>query len=156
MKETVMFYAPFFTLFPEVAVEDKTSITVSEELSTDAPAGEYMVLDSHCTEPNCDCRRAFLSVYTENDHQLLATISFGWEEHQFYVKWFGRDDWEAIANIKGPMLADGQAQSRFAPQFLKLVVDLVLCDPAYIEQLKEHYRMFKSAVKKPQSRRSVH
>ena len=153
-----MYYEPFFSLFPEVAAEETRSIMIFGEMSTSVPAGEYVLVDSYCATPKCDCRRTFLNVYAEGGDHLLAVISYGWENRRFYVKWFGVDDRETIADLKGPRLASGQPQSDLAPHLLKLVVDLVVADPAYIARLKQHYQMFKSVIDKPKprERRALH
>ncbi len=153
-----MYYEPFFSLFPEVAAEETRSIMVFGEISIFIPTGEYVLVDSYCATPKCDCRRTFLNVYAEGGHQLLAVISYGWESRKFYVKWFGVDDRETIADLKGPRLASGQPQSDLAPHLLKLVIDHVLSDPAYVARLKKHYQMFKLVIDKPKSRggRALH
>ena len=147
-----MYYESFFSLFPEVAAEETKSITVFGETSTPVPAGIYLLVESYCATPKCDCRRTFLNIFSESDPQLLAVISYGWENRRFYVKWFGIDDRETIADLKGPALASGQPQSELAPQLLKLVTTLVLSDPAYIARLRKHYQMFKSIIDKPAPR----
>ncbi len=147
-----MYYEPFYSLFPEIAAEETRSIMIFGEMSAFVPEGEYRLVDSYCATPKCDCRRTFLNVYTESGRQLLAVISYGWESRKFYVKWFGVDDRETIADLKGPSLASGQPQSDLAPHLLKLIINLVLSDPAYITRLKKHYQMFKAVIDKPTPR----
>ena len=147
-----MYYEPFYSLFPQLAAEETRTISVFGETSKPVPEGIYSLVESYCTTPRCDCRRTFLNVYTESDAQLLAVISYGWENRNFYVKWFGIDDRETIADLKGPSLATGQPQSELAPHLLKLVKTLVLSDPVYVARLKKHYKMFKALIDVPVTR----
>ena len=56
------------------------------------------------------------------------------------------DNPQVIREFQGPILNDGSPQSKYAPAFLKLVKEVVLSDPAYIERLKWHYQTFKENV----------
>ncbi len=51
-----------------------------------------------------------------------------------------------IREMQGPILNDGSPQSKYAPAFLRLVIEMVLSDLAYIERLKRHYQIFKETV----------
>ena len=148
-----MYYESFHKFFPEVATKETEIIIISENSSSSIPPGEYLLVESYCATPKCDCRRTFLNIFTKDGYQLLAVISYGWESRKFYVKWFGADDRETIDDLKGPALPVGQPQSELAPELLKLVTVLVLSDPVYILRLKKHYQMFKSFIAKPVSQR---
>lgn len=147
-----MDYEPFFSLFPEIAAKETRAIIISGAGSGSIPPGEYLLVESYCATLNCDCRRTFLNIVAKGSNQVLAVISYGWESRKFYVRWFGVDDPEAIADLKGPALAAGQLQSKLAPHFLELVTRLVLSDSAYVTRLKKHYQMFKSSLIRAPSR----
>jgi hypothetical protein len=100
----------------------------------------------YCDDLNCDCRRVFLEVYDWERGKSVAYIAYGWESKGFYRNWVRGDDPEVIRDLQGPVLNDGSPQSKYAPAFLQLVKDVVLSDPAYVERLKRHYRMFKVKV----------
>lgn len=65
-----------------------------------------------------------------------------------------RNDPQIIRELKGPVLNPGSPQSKHAPAVLKLVKDVVLSDPAYIERLKRHSQMFKEKVTPKHFRKS--
>ena len=80
---------------------------------------------------------------------LFDTPAVGWEDEDFYAKWFGDDDPETVRGLKGPCLNMMSPQSEFAPALLEKM-SLIL-DEEYIERLKRHYKMFKEAVRKERS-----
>jgi hypothetical protein len=108
--------------------------------------GNYGLLEMYCDDPNCDCQRVFLEVYDWKRQKSMAYIAYGWESKEFYRRWLMMDNSVVIREMQGPVLNGGSPQSKYAPAFLKLLKDVVLSDPAYIERLKRHYRMFKEKV----------
>jgi hypothetical protein len=76
---------------------------------------------------------------------VVATIAYGWESAEYYVKWLGRDDPMVIASLQGPELNLGSPQSELARALLAQM-PLILSDPQYVARLKRHYQMFKAAV----------
>lgn len=146
-----MYYESFYSRFPAVAAEETRVMHVYEGASVPLPPDEYGMVESYCATPGCDCRRVFLNVISKQTGETQAVISYGWESRGFYVKWFGSDDPEIIANLKGPTLASGQSQSSLAPQLLEMVTQIVLTDPAYIERLQRHYQMFKATLVRSKS-----
>ena len=138
-------YTSFHHYFPEVAKEETRTLTTFRQDYV-VPSGSYGLLEMYCDDPGCDCRRVFLEVYDWEGRKSMAFIAYGWEGKEFYRNWFRGGDPEVIRDLQGPVLNNGSPQSKFAPAFLKMVKDVVLSDPAYIERLKRHYQMFKEKV----------
>jgi len=65
------------------------------------PPGDYVLMESYCNDPGCDCRRVFINIL-HKDTDILATIGYGWESLEFYKRWMGNDQF--IHDIKGPIL----------------------------------------------------
>ena len=138
-------YTSFHYYFPEVAKKETRMLTTFRQDYV-VPSGSYGLLEMYCDDPGCDCRRVFLEVYDWEGRKSMAFFAYGWEGKEFYRSWFRGGDPEIIRDLQGPVLNDGSPQSKFAPAFLKMVKDVVLSDPAYIERLKRHYQMFKEKV----------
>jgi hypothetical protein len=81
------------------------------------------------------------------DQQTKASIAFGWETFMFYAQWYGSTNPDSLRSIKGPVLLSDRPQSPLAQNVLKMVADLALSDPDYVESLRKHYRLFKADVK---------
>ncbi len=146
--------APFYTEFPDLAFAETRSATVRGYKGL--PDGAYGFLEYYCNEPNCDCRRVFIIVISQDtEDKTLATINYGWENAEFYIKWMGDD--EDIESLKGPALAPPPAlQTKLAPYLLKLFKEAALEDGEYIKRLRRHYSMFRRAIEtkhKPSSRK---
>ena len=75
----------------------------------------------------------------------LATITYGWENIQFYKDWMGFAQANGIiAEFKGPSLATSK-QSVNANIFLELFKEIIK-DSSYVERLKRHYKLFKNEI----------
>lgn len=141
-----MAYAPFYEKFPALAEKETRSITaaIGQQSSMDS----YALAESYCDELDCDCRRVFFSVMSEKQKKIVAVVAFGWENKNFYAKWLGSNDPQTLKELIGPSLNLASAQSRYAPELLKLIDDFVLQDNNYIERLKRHYALFKEEIGK--------
>lgn len=142
--------APFHLEFRDLAFREMRGIDIMEEsgiTGEDAiPTGHYAFVESYCDEPGCDCRRAYLSVVPGDWGEVMATISYGWEEAGFYRHWNGRPwDEDDVREMTGPSLARLSPQSRYAPTLLELFRDVVL-DQDYRDRLRRHYELFKDVV----------
>jgi len=110
-----MLYEPFYKLFPKIAEKETRVVTfITNEY---IPIGSYAIVPSYCATKKCDCRRALISVVADKPESYsspLATISYGWENEQFYRDWsFGFSD-EMIQEFMGPTLDRMQPQSEYA------------------------------------------
>jgi hypothetical protein len=137
-------YEPFFERFGALALNETRSITIQGEPLL--PDDEYGFLEAYCNDENCDCRRVMFNVVSRNSTKILAVIAYGWENKEFYARWFTKNEPSIIHELQGPILNPASEQSALAPALLKLVRDTLLQDPAYIERLKRHYWMFKETV----------
>lgn len=141
-----MLMVPFHELCPDVAQRETRCITVLDD-DGPVPKGEYLLLESYCNKPGCDCRRVFINVVRADREGILATIGYGWEDVGFYRKWMGPSGFEDVADrMAGARLEPVQRQSDLAPALFDLMVETALSDRGYVERLKRHYAMFKQAV----------
>ena len=145
-------YETFHTRFPEIAENETRTIMFIND--PDLPQDTYMLIESYCNEPDCDCRRVFLDVYSGQREEIVAVVAYGWESQEFYREWFGGDDPEIIKDLKGPALNLSSPQSELAPMLLEKI-KLILNDQAYVSRLKRHYRMFKETVDEGKQERRV-
>jgi len=139
-------YVPFDQYFPELAKRETRFITIFQDGTHGLPRGQYAFLELYCDEPGCDCRRVMFYVATQDSMGPLAIVAYGWESAAYYARWMGDDDPEIVRELKGPVLNLGSPQSRLAPAILHLVTKVLLADPAYVERLKTHYRLFRQAI----------
>lgn len=139
-------YAFFYNYFPDIAPNETRSITVQERLPSGLPVGEYGFIEMYCNERGCDCRRVFWYVMTPGRKDPLAVIAYGWEKPEFYARWMRDDDPKIIEELKGPSLNLASPQSHLAPALLELAKEALLTDQAYINRIKEHYRMFQEKI----------
>lgn len=137
-------YEPFFEQFKELAFQETRSITIRNNLGL--PDDEYGFLEAYCNDEDCDCRRVMFNVASRKTNKIVAVIAYGWESEEFYARWFRYNDPDIVQQMQGPILNPGSEQAWFAPGLLEVVRDTLLTDPAYIERMKRHYRMFKEKV----------
>jgi len=141
-------YVLFHNYFPNVAEQETRSLTVLPDFEAGLPAGNYAFLEMFCDKPGCDCRRVFFSVFSSLTRSVVAVVAWGWEEPKFYARWMGDNDPEMLAILKGPDLNLASRQTRLAPSILKLIRNVLLQDPQYIERIKRHYKMFQGRINK--------
>ena len=138
-------YAPFNEKFPAVARRETRSFQpINDPVLGD---DEFGLLEMYCDEPGCDCRRVMFSVVSKQRKKVMAVIAYGWESAQFYADWFGHYDLDIIKEMQGPILNLGSPQSSLALALLA-AVEHVLQDKQYVDRLKRHYTMFRSAIDK--------
>lgn len=142
-------YVPFHDYFPEVADRETRTITIMPGSGTGLPAGDYGFLEMYCNERECDCRRVFFYVVSSFRRDVQAVVAWGWEDIDFYAKWFKYNHPRAVADLKGPVLNVGSPRTKLAPAILELVREVLLRDPAYIERIKRHYQMFRVEIDGP-------
>jgi len=138
-----MYYEPFYERLPEIAEEETRCLLVFDD--PDLPDDEYALLESYCSEPDCDCRRVFFNVLSKRREQIVAVIAYGWESKKYYEKWLGDNNPDILSELKGPALNTASSQSELSSALLEKV-KLVLKDRNYIRRLKRHYALFKKSV----------
>lgn len=139
-------YSLFHSRFPEIAERETRTVTLFGYSDFNLPQAHYSFLEMFCDEPGCDCRRAFFSVVSSLQNDILAAITWGWEDRDFYIKWMGDNDPHIISDLIGPALNLASPQSKHAPALLNLFREVLLKDSAYIERVKRHYTMFRQEI----------
>jgi len=140
-----MIFKRFMEFFPEIAEKETRRIIIRND--PQIPDGEYAFVESFCDDKNCDCRRVYFYVLQINPNYeqiYAATISYGWEDLEFYISWSPYLPSKMAKNLKGPVLEPLQKQSKYAKLFLKLFKSKFIIDPIYIERIKQHYALFKA------------
>lgn len=141
-----MSYVAFHERFREIAQREIRTVTLLREHDFGLPAGDYAFLEMFCDEPGCDCRRVFFYVVSSRRRDVEAVIAYGWESREFYARWMRSNDPQDIAGLQGPVLNLFSPQSKHAPAVLDLFKKVLLRDRAYIDRVKEHYRMFRAEI----------
>ena len=144
-----MAYSMFHQYCPEVGMQETRSITVPPDSGLGLPAGDYAFLEMYCDERGCDCRRVFFNIMSRQREKAEAVIAWGWENVEFYAKWYKYGDAADAAELKGPALNPGSPATELAPALLEVVRNILLKDPEYVERIKRHYQMFKDKVDQP-------
>lgn len=89
------------------------------------PEGPYLVSESYCIDPTCDCRRVLLAVRAgDAPPRQVATITYTFEPP---------DDEPRV------LLEPGKPQSEMASPLLELIEDVLAKDRDYRNRLEEHY-----------------
>ncbi len=147
-------FVPFSHFYPDLAARETRNAILSEGDEW-LPADTYAMFEMYCDEPGCDCRRVFFTVIGERQRRPLAVVAYGWESRAFYARWMHSDDPQDLADLQGPILNFGSPQSKYAPELLNLINEVLLADPAYIERLKRHYQLVREMVDGKVGRSSV-
>lgn len=144
--------SPFLERFPELGARETRSLTIPR--GNDLPDGEYGFIELYCDEPHCDCRRVTIAVLRPHTGwKFWATISYGWESLAFYQKWSKAPEPLDPREWQGPYLDPLCEQTQYSSALLDLFHHVVLASPAYLERLKRHYRLFRTAVEEGLQRR---
>jgi len=142
---------PFMKRFPELGARETRSVIVPDK--EDLSSGEYGFIELYCDEPNCDCRRVVVAVLRpETGWKRWAVINYVWESVKFYKKWAVAPAWDR-SEWQGPDLDPLSEQTPYAPALLNLFKWL-LQSPDYVERLKKHYRLFRTAVDEEYAQRN--
>ncbi|MCA9625500.1 MAG: hypothetical protein KC731_41045 [Myxococcales bacterium] len=138
-------YVQLHAVLPELAEAETRSMTTFE---AGEPTGTYHLVEMFCDEPGCDCRRAFIQVFSEDPSvvQPRATITWGWESDEFYRRWAGFPLEEGdLEELRGPALARMSRQSEEAEELLERF-RAVIGDEAYAARIVRHYEAFRATV----------
>ena len=140
---------PFYSEFYEIAeAETRYFVTAGDP---ELPDGSYGFVESFCEKPNCDCHRVTISVFCDNGpDKILATISYGWKNEQFYEKFLGSSKaFLKQESFKGPYLDPLNPQSEYSQRLLSIFRCMVN-EKDYEARIERHYLLFKEAVSKKQ------
>jgi len=137
--------------FPELGARETRSVIAPDK--AELPSGKYSFVELYCDEPNCDCRRVVVAVLRpDTDWKFWAVINYGWESVKFYKKWARAPAWDR-SDWQGPELDPLSEHTPYAPVLLDLFKWL-LQSPDYVERLKRHYRLFRTAVDEEYAQRN--
>lgn len=136
-----MQFVSFEEYFPEIAKRETREIVINRLSGT--LSGGYGLLEMYCTDPECDCRRVMFNIVSEKEKSTVAVIGYGWEDEEFYEKWYGEKSNSIIKDLKGASLNSASRQTKYAPELLDVIENVVLKDENYVDRLKEHYKIFK-------------
>jgi len=121
-----MAMTPFYTRFRDLAFQEMRAATVQGR--SDIPDDEYGFLELYCDEPDCDWRRVVINVISQTGGpKVWATINYGWESPEFYVRWAGYA--AAAQDMAGAVLDPLNPQTRYSSARLRLF-EFVLEDEA--------------------------
>jgi hypothetical protein len=127
----------FLHLFPEIGPRETRTATISGG-DRSLPDDSYGFLELYCVDPDCDCRRVMINVFSETGPTHLATINHAFDPTAI-------DDPVQEQTFLDPL----NVQSRRSPALLDLFKE-VLLDEAYRKRLERHYRMVKDALREPE------
>jgi len=138
-------FVPLWELAPELAEKETRKVCLLQDTFS-LPKGIYFLMESYCSDKDCDCRKVMINVVFAETSKILGTIGFGWESEKFYTKWMGDEElgrqmagvYEEVGNIKN-ILSD------YGGKCLKLVKNS-LNDPYYVNLIKRHYKSFKESI----------
>ena len=140
-------YTAFYSKFPDIAEQETRSLIIRGD--PELPDDIYSLMELYCDEENCDCRRVFFNVCSENTKKILAVVTYGWEKRQYYIDWMSDDDPDIIDSLVGVNLNLDSFQSSFAQALLAKIDFVLKNDIAYVERLKRHYKIFRMAIDNP-------
>lgn len=126
----------FDYLFPNLAKDEVRVIHAFDDPVM--PKGTFLLVESYCEEPRCDCRRTLLSVYWAEREKPVATINYAFEPPKPPYE----DEGQVFLDPLNP-------QSQYSSRFLAFFEDMVAKDPEYRQRLIRHYEMWKRVVDDP-------
>ena len=136
-----MYFVSFAAVFPEIGTSETRVIYTFD--NPEVPDGAYAFLECYCEDPECDCQLVRFIVMDQNG-QLHASISYGWNSKAFYDEAFSACD----HNFPGPDFAVLQPQGSYAKFFLEFCKNFLVRDETYVGRLKRHNALFKKEAKK--------
>src|SRR5665647_470665 len=91
-------FVSFNKYFLEIAKRETREIVINRPSGT--LSGGYGLLEMYCTDPECDWRRVMFNKVSEKEKNTVAVIGYGWEDEEFYEKWYGENDKSIIKDLK--------------------------------------------------------
>lgn len=108
------------------------------------PNGEYIFIDSYCTDNTCDCRKTMIHIIHDNKH--VSTVSFSWENPRFYLRWLRSTASHKLAREMSGVSIDYSSPDLVSREGVLLMVNHLL-DKTWIAKIKENYRLIRKATK---------
>lgn len=147
-------YSPFHVRFPDIGV---TEYRMVMPIVDGKVVEELLFVERYCNEPDCDCRRVVVKVFSEKERRdggsfEVADLSFGWEPESYYRRWAGGPVSAAqLKDLKGPAVRMLTPQTSRSNEMLGHFQTL-LGDPAYVARIRRHYAMFRAAIDQESAR----
>ena len=117
--------------------------TVSIKQFPQLPDGEYSFVDSYCTDPKCDCRKAMIQVM--HNGKFVSIINYGWEPAAFYENWMGsRTKDNPTPKMQGASI-DITSPNRVSTDGMLALFNALLND-TWIAKFKRHYGEVKATI----------
>ena len=140
---------PFYMLFTDVAAKE-TRVVQLLQPQKGLPVGRYAFIELYCEDKGCDCRKTMIQIVPDGSiTPVLATLHYGWEKIEFYMKWASmpRSFAKKMArDITGVCLDPGSKITIQAQALLSLFRTVIASDPDYAKRFARHYDMFKAVI----------
>lgn len=135
-----MEFISFYTRCKNITLKETRRITISAK-DLGVPLGEYDMVENYCSDDSCDCRKVMINfIEVKPPHRILATIGYGWESLEFYIKWMYGDK-DIAEHLVGAYLELGGYQSEYSRNFLEIFNARL--SKEYTDTIKKHYKIFK-------------
>jgi hypothetical protein len=133
----------FVLRFRELAERETRVVHIAEQPGL--PSGSFMFMESFCNDPDCDCRRALITVIRDaKGSEIMATLNYGWESERFYRRWMKGPALGGLS-MHGVTIEPFGRQSASAAAFKRLF-EAMLHDREYAQRIERHYLLFKGAL----------
>ncbi len=114
------------------------------------PDGNYSLVDYHCADSDCDCRKTMIHVIHNN--AVVSIINFGWASSEYYKKWMygdinkrlSTDELQFIQEMKGLSVDINSPDLIDRSAILSLLQQLM--DDNFVEVIQTNYLKFKAAI----------
>lgn len=152
-----MSYIPMFEVLPEYNQPEFRSFTVLPVNNLGVPTGNYDIVEMFCNDEDCDCRRVILCIVDEKTEEAMAYIAYGWGSKDYYASWAtfgttkkysecGKHIKQSVEVMYGIHLNGMSSQSKYAPQFLSYIKEMLSEDKEYTNRIKKHYKLFRAEI----------
>lgn len=95
------------------------------------PDDTYQLLEFYCPNPDCDCREVLLKIFAVQQKTVVANIRV------------------PLPLFRPPALDPNYPPDPLAQALFHLVSQNLKNDPAYLQQLQDHYRLVKAVAANP-------
>jgi len=137
-----MEFIPFSDRKPEIASHETRAVIFGAGNEWRIFPGQYALVESFCSDDECDCRKTMIAAFDISSKRIAATIGYGWESTAFYTKWLHGDS-EMGAEMAGSYVESRATQSAHSTQWLAWWENMITSDEKYQDRIREHYRIFK-------------
>ena len=136
-------------MFTDIAVKETRVMSLLQPLEG-VPPGAYAFIELFCNDKGCDCRKTMIQIVPDGSlTPVYATLQFGWEKPQYYMKWSSmpREYSRKMAkDITGVCLDPMEKPTPMKKGLLQLFRKVIADDPEYVKRIARHYEMVKEAV----------